>query len=114
MNVEYAERLKKLPPYLFEEIDKAKKKAVDEGRPVIDLGVGDPDQPTPDFIIKKLQEAALIKEVEQENGLITVLLAPGLSAAGINDFAFKHKITLNHLVSKKKSLEKQFLELVKE
>ena len=59
MGPEYADRLKKLPPYLFEEIDKAKKKAEEEGRPIIDLGVGDPDQPTPDFVIKKLQEAVL-------------------------------------------------------
>jgi LL-diaminopimelate aminotransferase len=57
MKIEQAERLKKLPPYLFEEIDKAKHKAMEEGRPIIDLGVGDPDMPTPDFIIKKLQEA---------------------------------------------------------
>ena len=59
MNVDYAKRIKKLPPYLFEEIDKAKQRAVEEGRPIIDLGVGDPDTPTPDFIIKKLQEAVL-------------------------------------------------------
>ena len=59
MNVDYAERIKKLPPYLFEEIDKAKQKAVEQGRPIIDLGVGDPDTPTPDFIIKKLQESVL-------------------------------------------------------
>ncbi len=58
MNIEYAERLKKLPPYLFAEIDKAKQKAVREGRPIIDLGVGDPDSPTPDFIVEKLQEAS--------------------------------------------------------
>ena len=57
MKIEYADRLNQLPPYLFEEIDKAKKKAIEEGRPIIDLGVGDPDTPTPDFIIKKLQEA---------------------------------------------------------
>ncbi|MDD4013085.1 MAG: LL-diaminopimelate aminotransferase [Candidatus Omnitrophica bacterium] len=59
MNFDYAERLKKLPPYLFEEIDKAKKKAEEEGRPIIDLGVGDPDTPTPDFVIKKLKEAVM-------------------------------------------------------
>ena len=28
-----------------------------EGRPIIDLGVGDPDTPTPDFIVKKMKEA---------------------------------------------------------
>ncbi len=54
---EISERLKKLPPYLFVEIDKAKKKARDEGRDVIDLGVGDPDIPTPNFIIEALNKA---------------------------------------------------------
>lgn len=52
-----AERIEKLPPYLFVEIDKAKRKARAEGRDIIDLGVGDPDQPTPDYIIRALNEA---------------------------------------------------------
>ena len=59
MEIEYADRLNELPPYLFAEIDKAKQEAVGEGRPIIDLGVGDPDSPTPDFIVKKLHEASL-------------------------------------------------------
>ncbi|MFH0764631.1 MAG: LL-diaminopimelate aminotransferase [Candidatus Omnitrophota bacterium] len=54
---EKSERLKKLPPYLFVEIDKAKKKARDEGRDIIDLGIGDPDIPTPRFIIDALNRA---------------------------------------------------------
>ena len=57
MKIEKSERLKKLPPYLFVEIDKAKKKARDEGRDIIDLGVGDPDMPTPNFIIDALNKA---------------------------------------------------------
>ncbi len=52
-----AERLNKLPPYLFLEIDKAKRKARAEGRDIIDLGIGDPDQPTPKYIIDKLYQA---------------------------------------------------------
>ncbi|MDD5634022.1 MAG: aminotransferase class I/II-fold pyridoxal phosphate-dependent enzyme, partial [Candidatus Omnitrophica bacterium] len=59
MENDYAERLKQLPPYLFAEIDKAKQKAVEAGRPIIDLGVGDPDTPTPDFIIEKLKKAVM-------------------------------------------------------
>lgn len=55
---EKSERLKKLPAYLFVEIDKAKKKARDEGRDIIDLGIGDPDIPTPNFIIAALARAA--------------------------------------------------------
>lgn len=56
--IEKADRLKKLPPYLFAEIDKAKRKAQSLGRDIIDLGVGDPDQPTPSHIVDKLYEAA--------------------------------------------------------
>jgi len=55
---EKSDRLKMLPPYLFVEIDKARKKARDEGRDIIDLGVGDPDLPTPRFIIDALTKAA--------------------------------------------------------
>lgn len=51
-----ANRIANLPPYLFAEIDKkiAKKKA--EGVDVISLGIGDPDQPTPDHIVKRMRE----------------------------------------------------------
>jgi len=58
MPVEKALRLNKLPPYLFAEIDRKKKAALAAGRDVINLGVGDPDQPTPDFIIDALNTAA--------------------------------------------------------
>ena len=50
-----SERLRKLPPYLFAEIDKKKKAAIAAGRDVINLGVGDPDRPTPAPIVKSLQ-----------------------------------------------------------
>jgi LL-diaminopimelate aminotransferase len=50
-----SERLQKLPPYLFAEIDRKKKAAIAAGRDVINLGVGDPDRPTPTSIIKSLQ-----------------------------------------------------------
>lgn len=59
MNIEISRRLSQLPPYLFVEIDRAKKKARDQGRDIIDLGVGDPDMPTPRFIIKALHRASL-------------------------------------------------------
>ena len=51
-----ADRLKQLPPYLFVEIDKAKRTLAAEGKDVIDLGVGDSDLPTPAHIIAKLKE----------------------------------------------------------
>ena len=52
-----ADRLKQLPPYLFVEIDKAKRALVAEGKDVIDLGVGDPDLPTPAHIRARLSQA---------------------------------------------------------
>lgn len=58
MGFAYSKRLQKLPPYLFAEIDKTKKKAVSAGKDVIDLGVGDPDFPTPKNVINELQKAA--------------------------------------------------------
>ena len=51
-------RLKKLPPYLFAEIDRKKRELIAKGKDVIDLGVGDPDIPTADFIIEALNVAA--------------------------------------------------------
>jgi LL-diaminopimelate aminotransferase len=54
----FAKKLQSLPPYLFLEIDKAKRRARAEGRDIIDLGIGDPDQPTPAYIIEKLYQAA--------------------------------------------------------
>lgn len=53
-----AERLQKLPPYLFQELDRLKTEAVARGADIINLGIGDPDQPTPQIIIEALAEAA--------------------------------------------------------
>lgn len=53
-----AARLKALPPYLFAEVDRKKRELIAKGKDVIDLGVGDPDLPTPSFIIDALSEAA--------------------------------------------------------
>jgi len=58
MKIDVATRLKKLPPYLFLEIDKAKRKAKQAGKDIIDFGIGDPDQPTPAHVIKTLSQAA--------------------------------------------------------
>ena len=57
MNISLSERLQKLPRYLFAEIDKVKRKVIAEGKDVINLGVGDPDTPTPEHIVKALQTA---------------------------------------------------------
>jgi LL-diaminopimelate aminotransferase len=52
-----AERLHLIPPYLFKEIDEKKEQVRARGVDIIDLGVGDPDLPTPRFIVEKMMEA---------------------------------------------------------
>src|SRR3989304_2339018 len=58
MKFEVAQRLQKLPPYLFAEIDRKKKQAIAQGRDIINMGIGDPDQPTPRFVVNALNRAA--------------------------------------------------------
>jgi LL-diaminopimelate aminotransferase len=58
VHVTLADRLTKLPPYLFAAIDAMKQEAIRQGRDVINLGVGDPDLPTPLHIITKLADTA--------------------------------------------------------
>lgn len=53
-----ADRLAQLPPYLFAEIDRKKEKRRAKGLDVIDLGVGDPDLPTPDPILARIAAEA--------------------------------------------------------
>ncbi|MGB6371280.1 MAG: LL-diaminopimelate aminotransferase [Atribacterota bacterium] len=52
-----AQRIQTIPPYLFAEIDKKKEEAIKRGVDIINLGIGDPDQPTPNNIIEKLRES---------------------------------------------------------
>jgi LL-diaminopimelate aminotransferase len=56
--IEVAARIKTLPPYLFAAIDKMKQEAIARGVDIINLGIGDPDLPTPVPIIDSLAKAA--------------------------------------------------------
>jgi len=56
--IEVATRIKTLPPYLFAAIDKMKQAAIAKGVDIINLGIGDPDLPTPAPIIESLALAA--------------------------------------------------------
>jgi hypothetical protein len=58
MEISLADRLKQLPPYLFAKIDQMKQEVLRKGVDVIDLGVGDPDLPTPQSVIEKLKQTA--------------------------------------------------------
>jgi LL-diaminopimelate aminotransferase len=58
INIKKANRINELPPYLFAEIDSRKRQALARGVDLIDLGIGDPDIPTPSNIVEKLIESA--------------------------------------------------------
>ena len=49
-------RIRRLPPYVFEEVNKAKAKARNAGADIIDLGMGNPDLPAPAHVIEKMKE----------------------------------------------------------
>lgn len=58
MQIRLANRLTQLPPYLFAELDRLKREVQARGVDVISLGIGDPDLPTPGYIIERLKQAA--------------------------------------------------------
>jgi ABC-2 type transport system ATP-binding protein len=62
---------------------------------------------------EKLTGSKLVKEIETENGLLVLILNDNVKPADINAFAFSNKLVITHMLSRKRSLEAQFLELVK-
>jgi LL-diaminopimelate aminotransferase len=55
--ITYADRINSLPPYLFAAIDKAKADTIKKGVDVINLGIGDPDMPTPPHIVEAMKKS---------------------------------------------------------
>jgi alanine-synthesizing transaminase len=81
----------KLPPYIFSEINALKSKARSDGEDIIDLGMGNPDQPTPQAIVDKLTETVknpLTHRYSQSAGI------PKLRLAIANWYKRKHKVDL--------------------
>jgi len=62
MKLEISKRIKRLPPYLFAEIDREKSKLKEKGAKFIDLTIGDPDILAPESVIERLYESAKLKE----------------------------------------------------
>lgn len=56
--LEPSDRLKRVPPYLFAELDRIRQQEEDKGRKIISLAIGDPVDPTPAPVIQKLHEAS--------------------------------------------------------
>jgi len=56
--MEEFQRISRLPPYVFNIVNELKAKARADGEDIIDFGMGNPDQPTPPHIVKKMIEVA--------------------------------------------------------
>ncbi len=54
----HAQRLERIPPYLFAELERKIAAKREQGIDVISLGIGDPDTPTPDVVVEALRNAA--------------------------------------------------------
>jgi len=64
MDVEF-HKIRRLPPYVFSEVNEMKARARAAGEDIIDFGMGNPDQPPPDHIIEKMRETLLNPKVHR-------------------------------------------------
>lgn len=55
--MQFAQRLEKIPPYLFAELNRKRDELVSQGVDIINMAIGDPDKPTPVHIVKAMHEA---------------------------------------------------------
>jgi LL-diaminopimelate aminotransferase len=62
LTFDFAERIKRLPPYLFAEIEKMQKEKKAQGVDLISLSIGDPDLPPPQFVLDALKQEAADKK----------------------------------------------------
>lgn len=76
---------------------------------IIEVSCGDNRQ-----LKEKLEASDLVKDIEEEDGMLVLTLSDRTSPSDINAFAFSSDLVLHHMLSRKRSLESQFLELVKE
>src|ERR1051326_6583159 len=85
-------RIKRLPPYVFAEVNTLKAQARAQGRDVIDLGMGNPDGPTPPHIVAKLVEAV---QNPKTHGYSTSRGIPGLRRAYAAYYARRFNVELD-------------------
>src|SRR5438552_4817218 len=85
-------RIKRLPPYVFAEVNALKAQARGEGRDVIDLGMGNPDGPTPPHIVAKLVEAV---QHPKTHGYSSSRGIPGLRRAYAAYYARRFNVELD-------------------
>ncbi|MEM9204746.1 MAG: LL-diaminopimelate aminotransferase [Pseudomonadota bacterium] len=84
--------IRRLPPYVFEQVNALKASARAEGDDIIDLGMGNPDLPTPDFIVEKLCETAQNPKAHRYSASKGI---PGLRRAQAKYYARRFGVKLN-------------------
>ena len=65
MSPQFADRLDRLPPYMFAQLERKIAEKRDAGIDVISLGIGDPDLPTPDVVVQAAQKAVARPDMHQ-------------------------------------------------
>ncbi|MEL6203159.1 MAG: LL-diaminopimelate aminotransferase [Pseudomonadota bacterium] len=85
-------KTKRLPPYVFEQVNRLKASARAEGRDIIDLGMGNPDLPTPQSIVDKLCEVVQDPRTHRYSSSKGI---PGLRKAQANYYARRFGVKLD-------------------
>ena len=85
-------KIKRLPPYVFEEVNKLKAKMRAAGTDIIDFGMGNPDLPVPEHIVEKLIETA---RKPRSNRYSASRGSPGLRRAMAGYYDRRFGVTLN-------------------
>src|SRR6056297_1166953 len=85
-------RVKRLPPYVFEEVNRLKAQARAGGADIIDLGMGNPDLPAPRHVVEKLVETAGRPRTDRYSASKGIA---GLRRAQANYYARRFDVKLN-------------------
>ena len=85
-------RIRRLPPYVFEQVNRAKAAARNGGADIIDLGMGNPDLPTPAHVIEKLKETIGKPRTDRYSASKGI---PGLRRAQAAYYARRFGVKLN-------------------
>jgi alanine-synthesizing transaminase len=85
-------RIRRLPPYVFEQVNRAKAAARNAGADIVDLGMGNPDLPTPAHVIEKLKDTVGRPRTDRYSASKGI---PGLRRAQAAYYARRFGVKLN-------------------
>src|SRR6201994_4078389 len=85
-------RIRRLPPYVFEQVNRAKAAARNAGADIIDLGMGNPDLPAPPHVIEKMKEVIGKPRTDRYSASKGI---PGLRRAQAAYYARRFGVKLN-------------------